>query len=147
MYQSTKTYGNDRGLSCCFRQWRADSHCNLIHGYSLGFRFVFEAKELDERNWVYDFGDCGWIREFLEEYFDHTLVISNDDPGLELFQKLSYSGLANLKVLQSVGCERFAEFVYDYVSPILEEKTKGRVILKSIEVFEHGANSAIYQNS
>ncbi|SVB70610.1 uncharacterized protein METZ01_LOCUS223464, partial [marine metagenome] len=28
MYQSTKTYGNEVGLSCCFRQWRADSHCN-----------------------------------------------------------------------------------------------------------------------
>ena len=64
-YQSTKTYGNDRGLSCCFRQWRADSHCNLLHGYSLGFRFVFEADTLDERNWVYDFGDCKWIKEFL----------------------------------------------------------------------------------
>ena len=37
MYRSTKTYGNERGLSCAFRQWRADSHCNLIHGYSLGF--------------------------------------------------------------------------------------------------------------
>jgi hypothetical protein len=22
-FYSTKTYGNDRGLSCCFRQWRA----------------------------------------------------------------------------------------------------------------------------
>ena len=39
MYQSTKTYGNDVGLSCTFRQWKADSHCNKLHGYSLGFRF------------------------------------------------------------------------------------------------------------
>lgn len=32
LYQSTKTYGHDRGFSCAFRQWRADSHCRLIHG-------------------------------------------------------------------------------------------------------------------
>ena len=66
MYQSTKTYGNEVGLSCCFRQWRADSHWKLLHGYSLGFRFTFEAAQLDERNWVYDFGDCKWIKKYLD---------------------------------------------------------------------------------
>ncbi len=70
-YRVTKTYGNERGLSCAFRQWRADSHCRLIHGYSLGFRFTFEARKLDERNWVYDFGDMGFIKDFLEDNFDH----------------------------------------------------------------------------
>ena len=49
-YRVTKTYGNERGLSCAFRQWKAESHCRLIHGYSLGFRFVFEAETLDHRN-------------------------------------------------------------------------------------------------
>tara|TARA_B110000495_G_scaffold187093_1_gene186194 strand:- start:35 stop:478 length:444 start_codon:yes stop_codon:yes gene_type:complete len=143
-YQSTKTYGNDRGLSCCFRQWRADSHCNLIHGYSLGFRFVFEADVLDDRNWVYDFGNCKWIKEFLEENFDHTLVISSDDPRLGKFKELNDTGLARLKVIHGVGCEKFSEFVYQYVSPIVIKQTLERVRLKSVEVFEHGANSAIY---
>ena len=54
-HKSTKTYGNDRGFSCAFRQALADSHCSLVHGYSLGFRFEFEAIELDDKNWVYDF--------------------------------------------------------------------------------------------
>ena len=145
-YQSTKTYGNDRGLSCCFRQWRADhSHCSLIHGYSLGFRFVFEADVLDERNWVYDFGNCKWIKEFLEENFDHTLVISADDPQLGIFKELSDRKLAKLKVIHGVGCEKFAEFVYEYVAPEVMKETERRVKLKSVEVFEHEANSAIYR--
>ena len=50
MHRSIKTYGNEVGLSCCFRQWRTDSHCNKLHGYSLGFRFIFEAAKLDEHN-------------------------------------------------------------------------------------------------
>jgi 6-pyruvoyltetrahydropterin/6-carboxytetrahydropterin synthase len=52
-FYSTKTYGNDRGLSCAFRQWRSThSHCSLIHGYSLGFKLIFECDSLDKRNWV-----------------------------------------------------------------------------------------------
>ena len=49
IYRSTKTYDHNEGLSCCFRQWRADSHCNLVHGYALAFRFVFATHTLDER--------------------------------------------------------------------------------------------------
>ena len=30
----------ERTLSA-FRQWRADSHCRFMHGYSLEFEFVF----------------------------------------------------------------------------------------------------------
>ena len=146
MYRSTKTYGNDRGLSCCFRQWRADSHCNLLHGYSLGFKFVFEAEELDERNWVYDFGDCQWIKDFLEDTFDHTLVIASDDPELESFKRLHDINVCKLWTLDHVGCEKFAELVYGYVASTVSKKTKGRVSLYIVECFDHGANSAIYVN-
>ena len=145
-YRSIKTYGNERGLSCAFRQWRADSHCNLIHGYSLGFRITFEAAELDERNWVYDFGDCKWIKKYLDEVFDHTLAIAEDDPELKVFKGLEKFDLANVVVMKGVGCEKFAEHVYNYVSPKVYTDTKGRVSVYSVEVFEHGANSAIYIN-
>ena len=47
---SKKKYGHERGLSAAFRQWRADSHCKFLHGYSLEFEFKFGANELDERN-------------------------------------------------------------------------------------------------
>ena len=146
MYQSIKTYGNEVGLSCAFRQWRADSHCNKLHGYSLGFRFTFEAAQLDERNWVYDFGNCKWIKEYLQSKFDHKLVVAADDPKLERTLHTVYSEIADINVIDDVGCEKFAEMVYNYVAPKIKEETKGRVSLFSVECFEHGANSAIYQN-
>ena len=146
MYQSTKTYGNEVGLSCCFRQWRADSHCNKLHGYSLGFRFTFEAARLDERNWVYDFGDCKWIKKYLEIEFDHRLAVAKDDPNLERILHTVYQEIADINVFKGVGCEKFAEHVYNYVSSKVYEDTKGRVSVYSVEVFEHGANSAIYIN-
>ena len=55
-YQVIKTFGAERGFSCAFRQWRADSDCKFIHGYSLGFKLVLEAETLDDKSWVYDFG-------------------------------------------------------------------------------------------
>lgn len=145
-YLSTKTFGNERGLSCAFRQWRADSHCNLIHGYSLGFRFIFEADSLDERNWVYDFGNTKWIKEFLDDFFDHSLAVAIDDPETDSFISLQEKGLARvLWFRDGVGCERFAEFVYTHVARIVPIQTGGRVRLKSVECFEHGANSAIFE--
>ena len=144
-YLSTKTYNHNVGLSCCFRQWRAThSHCSLIHGYSVGFRFVFEADTLDERNWVYDFGNCKWIKEYLESMFDHTLVIAADDPLMADFENLHEQDGCKLLVMDGVGCEKFSQYVYHYVSARVENETGGRVKLKSVEVFEHGANSAIY---
>ena len=47
-YFSSKKYGHERGLSAAFRQWKADSHCKYVHGYSLEFEFKFGANELDE---------------------------------------------------------------------------------------------------
>ena len=143
-YESTKTYGNERGLSCCFRQWQADSHCSYLHGYSLGFRFTFETNELDKRNWVYDFGGCKWIKVFLEQTFDHKLLIDKNDPDIDHIYKIHDENMAQVLSMDGVGCEKFSEHVYNFVEPKVDEETKGRVRLKSVECFEHGANSAIY---
>ena len=143
-YQSTKTFGNDRGLSCAFRQPNAThSHCSLIHGYSLGFRFVFEADTLDDKNWVYDFGNTKWIKAFLEENFDHTIAVDNKDPKLDDFKQLETVGIAKIVTMDGVGCEKFAEHVYSHVAPKVLSESEQRVRLVSVEVFEHGANSAI----
>ena len=49
-YQSTKEYVD--AFPCAYRQWRADSHCNLIHGYSFSMKFYFGTNDLDVRNWA-----------------------------------------------------------------------------------------------
>ena len=142
-YQVIKTYGNETGHSCAFRQWRADSHCNLIHGYALGFEITFEAEELDDRNWVIDFGDLCVLKKWLKEMFDHTTVVAFDDPNLELFEDLNSKNLIDLRLLENVGCEAFAEAVYLFCKMEFEDD---RVKVKSVRVFEHGANSAVFGN-
>ena len=144
-YHSTKTYGHEIGLSCAFRQWRAQSHCQLIHGYALSFKFTFEAEELDEKNWVADFGNFKELKSQLENIFDHTLVIAYDDPKGAILATLgTIEGLARVVRMDEVGCEAFAELAYSIASDLIERTYGCRVQVVSCECAEHGANSAIY---
>lgn len=145
-YLSTKTYGHEMGLSAVFRQWKASSHCNQLHGYSLSFRFVFEATELDYRNWVVDFGNLKGLKLALQHHFDHKTVVAEDDPKRADLEALQELGIADVVIVPAVGCEKFAELASDLATE--ELKSLGiaeRVRVVEVECFEHGANSAIYR--
>jgi 6-pyruvoyltetrahydropterin/6-carboxytetrahydropterin synthase len=145
IYRSTKSYDHNEGLSCCFRQWRAThSHCRLVHGYALAFKFVFATHQLDERNWCFDFGGMKPVKAWLKDMFDHTMLVAEDDPELARFKGLHQDGLIDLRILPAVGCEATAKYVFDHVSDFIRTETAGRVWLESVEVREHGGNSAIY---
>lgn len=134
--------------STAFRQWRADSHCKLIHGYRLQTKIYFTAASLDERNWVFDFGGCKEIKNLLEKQFDHTTCVAGDDPELETFQLLAEKGMIDLRIMDAgVGIEKTAEWVYNTVSKYVKESTDGRVSVTKVEVWEHEGNSAIYEES
>ena len=145
-YFSTKTYGHNIGLSACFRQPKAHSHCRFLHGYSLQFKFTFEASELDERNWVVDFGGLKPLKAWLEDTFDHKVVLDYDDPEMETFELLQEKGLAELTLLNGVGVERFAFHAWNFANNLVQEMTDGRCSCVEVECAEHGANSAIYNN-
>ena len=143
MYVSTKTYGHEIGLSCAFRQWRAESHCRLIHGYALKIHLEFETEELDERNWVVDFGSLKSFKGMLEDTFDHKLLVAEDDPMKDEILRLESLGLAEVVVLPKAGCEAFAEYVFGAAETWLESNGYApRVRMRKVEVHEHGANSA-----
>ena len=145
-HYSTKTYGHNIGLSAVFRQPHADhSHCKYLHGYSLAFKFTFGCKELDERNWVVDFGGLKPLKKWLEETFDHKVVLDRQDPMLYKFAELENAGLAELTILDGVGVEKFAEHAWNKAQWIVDEMTDGRCWVVSCECAEHGANSAIYE--
>lgn len=145
-YQSTKTYGHELGLSCAFRQWKADSHCRLIHGYALAFKFIFEADVLDARSWCVDFGGLKPLKGILEDTFDHTLLVASDDPKKDVILDLDrVHGIAKVVEVERAGCEATAQLVFEVTEQWLKDAGYGdRVRLVSVEVSEHGANSALY---
>jgi 6-pyruvoyltetrahydropterin/6-carboxytetrahydropterin synthase len=144
-HYSTKTYGHEQGLSACFRQWKAKSHCRLFHGYALSFAFKFSAIELNENNWVLDFGALKPVKAWLVDNFDHKLVVAQDDPEIHNICDLEELGLADVMVVDATGCEAFAELAFEYVEQwLVNEGHAPRVKVESVEVREHAGNSAIY---
>jgi 6-pyruvoyltetrahydropterin/6-carboxytetrahydropterin synthase len=150
-FQSTKVFD---GFSTVFRQWRAEgTHCRFLHGYGVSFKVWFEG-DLDERNWVWDFGGMkrakGTIdgmtpKAWMDHMFDHTLVVAEDDPELQSFRDMDSRGVVQLRIVPATGAERFAKFVYDKLNDFVQEETNGRVRISKVEFMEHSKNSAIYQ--
>jgi hypothetical protein len=107
--------------------------------------------------------------------FDHTLVIAQDDPYLDIFKGMAVYGLqdqggmCDLRVVDGVGCEKFAEIAFNVLNEIIKTYQSGKawhlknqqggtlqtfenrypvgqgVRLRSVKVFEHGANAAVYE--
>ena len=144
-YFSTKCYGHNIGLSAVFRQPNAHSHCKLLHGYSLSFKFTFGCDKLDERNWVVDFGGLKPLKAWLEDTFDHKVVIDVNDPKKNDLLMLETQGLANIVQLDGVGVEKFSEHAWRFADKLVRDMSDNRCYCVKAECAEHGANSAIYE--
>ena len=142
MFKSTKII--ELG-SCAFRQPNATSHCKFIHGYRLTAKFWFGSDQLDENNWVVDFGGLRGLKKLLTNQFDHTTCISNTDPKLDVFKTMRDAGVCDLRIMDGVGIEKFAEYCHTVADAYVDEYTDGRCKCIKVEVFEHENNSAIYE--
>jgi 6-pyruvoyltetrahydropterin/6-carboxytetrahydropterin synthase len=150
-FQSSKLFD---GYSTVFRQWKADTtHCKFLHGYAVSFRVWFEG-ELDERNWVWDFGGMKRAKstiqgkspkDFFTWLLDHTMIIAEDDPFLESFKRMDEAGVVQLRILPATGCEKFAEYLYEVINEFLAVETDGRVKAAKVEVYENERNAASYE--
>jgi 6-pyruvoyltetrahydropterin/6-carboxytetrahydropterin synthase len=93
-FRSTKVFD---GYSTVFRQWKAEgTHCQISPWLWSKFKVWFEG-ELDERNWVWDFGGMkrakGTIdgmnpKAWMDYMLDHTTIVAEDDPELEGFKAM-----------------------------------------------------------
>jgi 6-pyruvoyltetrahydropterin/6-carboxytetrahydropterin synthase len=146
-FQSTKRFDN---FSVAIRQWKAQhSHCQLLHGYALEFKVWFEPLDsmtLDEMNWVVDFGifSRNGLKDWLNDMFDHTLLIEKDDPFLDLFVQMETMQLAKTKVMDKMGAENLAKLVFEKFNDVFSKTEGGRVKVIKVECFENNKNSAIY---
>jgi 6-pyruvoyltetrahydropterin/6-carboxytetrahydropterin synthase len=162
-FESGKTYTHSVGLSCTFRQWRAKhSHCRFLHGYALQVTITFVSDELDDNNWVQDFGGLKPIKQWLEDTFDHKTLIAQDDPQLPRIKALAddwgqsdgmgfggiihHGPVIDLKVVEHVGCEAFAKMIYDKVYEMYRRPSQRIGFdIDCVEVREHEGNFARYR--
>jgi len=149
-FQSSKVFD---GFSTVFRQWKAKTtHCRFVHGYGVSFKVYFEG-DLDERNWVWDFGgmkraktliDGKSPKAWMDYMFDHTLIVAEDDPELNAFKQMDTAGVAQVRVIPATGAEKFAEYIYTKLNDFVKTETEGRVRVTKVKFAEHGKNAAYY---
>lgn len=115
-YRSTKTY---RQIApCAYRQWKSGTSCAKIHGYAFSFHIEFETDDLDARNWAFDYGGLRPLKEKIEEWFDHKLLVAQDDPEIEWYREAQRRGIASITEVEKTGCEGLADFLYKYINGI-----------------------------
>ena len=149
-FQSSKVFD---GFSTVFRQWKAkETHCRFLHGYGISFKVYFEG-ELDEKNWVWDFGgmkraktriDGLQPKKWMDYMFDHTVIIAEDDPELQAFIQMGKAGVAQVRVIPATGAEKFAEYIYRNINEFVKTETNNRVRVTKVKFMEHGKNAAYY---
>ena len=149
-FQSSKVFD---GFSTVFRQWKAETtHCRFVHGYGISFKVYFEG-DLDERNWVWDFGgmkraktqiDGMSPKEWMSFMFDHTLVVAEDDPYAKTFAQMHDAGVAQVRFIPATGAEKFAEYIFNKINEFVKTETGNRVRVIKVKFMEHGKNAAYY---
>lgn len=141
----TKRYSD---IPFAHRQPAHEGHCALIHGHNWSFEFEFVAKEKDECGFVIDFGKLKPLKKWIDDKFDHALILNESDPQLTSFRQLldPQSALkeqfARIVTLPDCSAEGLAEYLFEQSDIIVKELSQERVAVKRVTVFEDSKNSA-----
>jgi len=87
------------------------------------------------------------LKKVLEDQFDHTLLVAEDDPNMDIYEELQKRKMAKLTVLPALGCESLADMLYKYVNGVYIPDMWGpaeaeRLWCFRVEVRETQANMA-----
>lgn len=129
------------------RQHTHTGHCAMVHGHNWVFEIelsVPKKEDLDGNGFVFDFGNFKPLKQTFEAHFDHTLMLSIDDPELERFRELEKAALCRLTVLSGgTSAEVLCRFVAGLTSAFLQgvdEPTKA--LVTRVRVLEDEKNFA-----
>ena len=84
-------------------------------------------------------------KAWMDYMFDHTILVAKDDPMLSLINDLEHNKIAQVRVVEATGAEKFAEFIFGKLNKFVQTETDGRVRVAKVEFMEHGKNTAIYE--
>lgn len=134
MHTCSKIYPD---LPFAHRQHNHKGHCALIHGHNFDLEFTFAADRLDANMFVVDFGELKFLRAWLEDKFDHTLLLNEDDPYLPLLRQklerpdvelgavdvhnLPFIAFAKIVTVPNCGAEGLAQWLHTEVNKLLKD--------------------------
>lgn len=135
----TKRYDN---LPFAHRQHSHESECRHIHGHNWSFEFEFVALERDKCGFVVDFGGLGELKQWLQQTFDHTFLLNEDDPLASVLDDANKATGRPVIFVKDCSAEGLAELAWVNAERIVNKLTAGRVTVKRVTVYEDSKNSA-----
>lgn len=99
-----------------------DGKCRHPHGHNAKIEVMCEGDRLDERGMLVDFGDIkDVVKTFIDENWDHRMLLRKDDPLVEEFRK---RGEPFFVFDENPTAETFAKHLYDFIKhaglPVVE---------------------------
>ncbi len=83
-------------------EWAGISYpkCRRLPGHGHNYRLIvyLKSEKLDNSQMVTDFGHLKWLKDFIDNCFDHKLIVGSDDPAFEIF--LERIGMLEEKTLK-----------------------------------------------
>jgi len=142
MLSITKSFLN---FPCAHAQYFDKAgECASLHGYDRSIHLTISGIP-NERGWIFPFGGFKFIKGFLEYYFDHTALLSADDPRIDSIprEQLDQGGiLYKLRTLPyGVSMEMSSLFIWEQLNPYIIQNSDSDVFLSKVEVREHERNS------
>lgn len=119
-------------ISCGHRVFGHENKCAHLHGHNYRFHFTITANELDGVGRVLDFSVikshlCMW----LEENFDHKMLIWEKDPWLKPLKEIDPYGV--LSVPFNPTAENIAAYLVNEIAPTQLKLTGARLVSCRIE--------------
>jgi 6-pyruvoyltetrahydropterin/6-carboxytetrahydropterin synthase len=117
---------------------------------------VFHSQVLDANKFVLDIGKLDFVKEFLADTFDHTLLLNTDDPALDCLseglgerQQGFLQAFAKIVVVPNCGMEALAEYVFNEVNKMLgkfmpEDVTGRKLRVCSVTCWEDSKNRSTW---
>jgi 6-pyruvoyltetrahydropterin/6-carboxytetrahydropterin synthase len=109
---------------------------------------------LDECGFVIDFGKLKWLKEWINERFDHTLLLNKNDAVRNYVEEVLHESpmstgisLAKIVVVPDCSCEGLAAYLMEHVNKVVSENTGGRVSVVRVTVIEDSKNTATLYGS
>ena len=81
----------------------------------------------------------GWII-----CLDHTVLVAQDDPFVTEFEMMEDAKVAQIRIVEATGAEKFAEFLFVKLNEFVKTETNNRVKIAQVEFMENNKNTAIY---
>lgn len=106
-----------------------EGKCKNVHWHTYKVLVTIGTEELNSIGMVKDFWDMKFIKEWLDENWDHAYIARNDD---EVYQELVKRG----QRVFGMSWNPTAENMCNVLRKVVEEKLNDNEVIKEITVYE-----------